>query len=132
MVDHAFAELPNECCGLLSGGRGMIDGIRRCTNERSSPSDFSVPPRELLAFFRALREQGREFLGIYHSHPEGSHSPSSRDEAEFHYRDTSYWIVSLNNGLAGVRCFQWEQRGFVEISFEVGGEDGLGVLPFLD
>lgn len=122
MAEHALDELPNECCGMLSGKGGFIDAIRRCTNERSSPSEFFVPPLELFEFFHSLREQGREFLGIYHSHPEGGYAPSRRDEKEFHYRDRSYWIVSLNNGRASVRCFEWRQVGFVEVPFELEGE----------
>jgi proteasome lid subunit RPN8/RPN11 len=119
MKGHALMELPNECCGLLSGSEELIDGIRRCSNERSSPTQFSVPPAELFKFFRSLRTQRRDFLGIYHSHPDGKPTPSKRDEEEFHYPDTSYWIVSLNNGRASVRCFAWVEAGFAEVPFKV-------------
>ena len=119
MTGHAVAELPNECCGLLSGETDFIDGIKVCTNERVSRSEFSIPASELFEFFRRLREEERMFLGVYHSHPDGTQNPSKQDEGEFHYRDTSYWIVSLNNGLASVRCFEWEQMGFVEVPFAV-------------
>jgi len=119
MTDHALAELPNECCGFLSGRGNFIDGRRRCRNARSSPSEFSVPPGEIFDFFRSLREEGREFLGIYHSHPGGESTPSKRDEEEFHYPEVTYWIVSLNNGVAGVRCFEWGRMNFTEVPFEV-------------
>lgn len=119
MTRHAVAELPNECCGMLSGKRGLIDGIRRCTNELASPSEFSVPPRELFEFFRSLREDDNELMGIYHSHPDGPGIPSTRDKEEFYYRDASYWIVSLNNGLASVGCFKWGLEGFEEVVYSV-------------
>jgi proteasome lid subunit RPN8/RPN11 len=119
MRDHALRELPNECCGILSGKRGFIDRIHQCTNESASPSAFSVPPQELFGFFRSLREQGRDLMGIYHSHPAGPGTPSCRDEKEFHYRGTSYWIVSLNNELASVRCFEWGREGFAEVPYTV-------------
>ena len=119
MTGQAVAELPLECCGLLSGETDFIDGLKACTNERASPSEFSIPAFELFQFFRTLREQERKFLGVYHSHPDGTLSPSKQDEREFHYRGRSYWIVSLNNGRASVRCFEWEQMGFVEVPFAV-------------
>ena len=119
MTEHARVGMPNECCGLLSGKYGLIDDIRLCQNECGSPSAFRVPNHELFDFFRCLRESGREFLGIYHSHPDGTTKPSERDVAEFYYRDASYWIVSLHNGLASVRCFEWRRVRFVEVPYVV-------------
>ena len=129
MTEHALAELPNECCGMLSGEKCFIDEIMCCANEYSSSSEFSVSPPELFEFLRSLRERGRDFLGVYHSHPEGKHTPSGRDGEEFHYRDTSYWIVSLNNGLASVRCFVWGLVGFVEVPFAVREGSDLAASP---
>ena len=105
---------------MLSGKGNFINGIKPCANERSSPAAFSILPFELFQFFRSLREQGREFLGVYHSHPDGNPTPSRRDEMEFYYRDASYWIVSLNNGPASVRCFQWGREGFTEVPYTAG------------
>jgi proteasome lid subunit RPN8/RPN11 len=119
MKVHAFQEFPNECCGLLSGEGALIDGIKRCTNEKRNPTEFSVAPAELFEFFRSLRREGRDFMGIYHSHPDGKPIPSKRDEEEFYYHDVSYWIVSLNNGLAGVRCFAWGQASFEDVRYTV-------------
>ena len=123
MLRQAFDELPNECCGLLSGKRGLIDGIRPCQNQQESPTAFSVAPGELFDFFRSLRQEGMEFLGIYHSHPSGSGTPSLRDADEFYYPGVSYWILSLHNGSAGVRCFEWDREGFIEVPYEVVSND---------
>jgi len=128
MKEHALQEFPNECCGMLSGKEDLIDGISRCTNQRSSPTEFSVSPPELFQFFRSLRKQGRDFLGIYHSHPEGNPAPSRRDEEEFNYPDASYWIVSLNNGLASVRCFEWGRAGFAEVPYTVRERSDVAVV----
>ena len=124
MLRQALDELPNECCGLLSGTGGLIDCIRPCRNQRKSSTAFSVEPSELFDFFRSLRQEGKEFLGIYHSHPRGSGTPSPRDVDEFHYPGVSYWILSLHNGSAGVRCFEWDREGFVEVPYEVLNDDG--------
>ncbi len=121
MVEHARREYPLECCGLLSGSGWNIDGIRATGNQRQSREEFFVPVEELFAFFRGLRRSGKEHLGIYHSHPTSRSRPSSRDVAQFHYPDVSYWIVSLKEAEPDVRCFCWDQRDFKNVDFEVYG-----------
>jgi proteasome lid subunit RPN8/RPN11 len=124
MVEHARREYPLECCGLLSGSGWEIDGIRETGNHRQSRSEFSIPVEELFAFFRELRRSGREHLGIYHSHPTSRGLPSSRDVAEFHYPEVSYWIVSLKGEEPDVRCFRWDERDFKNVDFEVHEDHG--------
>jgi proteasome lid subunit RPN8/RPN11 len=124
MVEHARREYPLECCGLLSGSGWEIDGIRETGNHRQSRSEFFIPVEELFAFFRELRRSGREHLGIYHSHPTSRSLPSSRDVAEFHYPEVSYWIVSLKGEEPDVRCFRWDERDFKNVDFEVHEDHG--------
>ncbi len=121
MVGHARREYPLECCGLLSGSGWKIDGIRGTGNQSQSRERFFIPVEELFAFFRELRGSGKEHLGIYHSHPTTGSLPSSRDVAEFHYPEVSYWIVSLKGKEPSVRCFFWEKRGFKNVNFGVYG-----------
>lgn len=124
MVEHARREYPLECCGLLSGSGWAIDGIQTTGNQRQSRSEFSIPVEELFAFFRGLRRSGKEHLGIYHSHPTSRSLPSSRDVAEFHYPEVSYWIVSLQGEEPDVRCFRWDKREFKNVDFEVYEDHG--------
>ena len=126
MVEHARREYPLECCGLLSGSGGNIDGIRATGNKRRSREEFFVPVEELFAFFRGLRRSGKEHLGIYHSHPTSRSRPSTRDVAEFHYPEVSYWIVSLKGTEPDIRCFCWDQRDFKNVDFEVYGSLAQG------
>ncbi len=121
MVEHARREYPLECCGLLSGNGWKIDGIRATENQRQSREEFFVPVEELFAFFRGLRRSGKEHLGIYHSHPTSGSLPSSRDVAEFHYSEVTYWIISLKGEVPDVRCFRWEKRDLKNVVFEVYG-----------
>jgi len=124
MVEHARREYPLECCGLLSGSGWAIDGIQTTGNQRQSRSEFSIPVEELFAFFKGLRRSGKEHLGIYHSHPTSRSLPSSRDVAEFHYPEVSYWIVSLQGEEPDVRCFRWDKREFKNVDFEVYEDHG--------
>ncbi len=119
MQEHARQEYPLECCGLLTGHGKVIDGIQRATNERRSSRSFFVPPVELLAFMKATRRENREFLGIYHSHPDGNPRPSRRDANEFHYPGVGYWIVAVEPSRTLVRCYRWSVGEFRADSFEV-------------
>lgn len=121
MVGHARREYPLECCGLLSGSGWKIDGIRPTANQRQSREEFFVPVEELFVFLKELRRNGQEHLGIYHSHPTSESLPSSRDVAEFHYPEVSYWIVSLEGEEPDVRCFRWDKTDFKNVDFEVYG-----------
>lgn len=119
MVEHARREYPLECCGLLSGSGSNIDEIHTTRNERQSREEFFVPVEELFSFFKELRQSGREHLGVYHSHPASSSVPSSRDVAEFHYPEVSYWIVSLMGEEPDVRCFRWDKKDFKSVDFQM-------------
>ena len=119
MLAHARGEAPLECCGLLVGRSPLMDGLLPCVNERRSASLFSIPPAQLLRSFQEIRSEGRQLLGIYHSHPAGPEHPSARDTEEFEYPGVSYWIVSLCRPVPVVRCYQWTGSGFEGTSFEV-------------
>jgi len=117
MITHAREAFPLECCGLLIGKGRHIWGIRRATNQLARPDAFFIPPEELFDFFRFLRATGQDLAGIYHSHPHGPPIPSKRDVAEFHYHESSYWVISLA-GEPDIRCYQWGTMTFDEIEFE--------------
>jgi proteasome lid subunit RPN8/RPN11 len=113
MVEHARRERPREACGLLAGAGALLSERIECSNGSPDPRRFfEIPPAELFAAFRGLRERGLEPRGIYHSHPDGSTEPSRRDFEEFFYPAWSYWIVSFPGGEPVVRCFRWTERGF--------------------
>lgn len=125
MIEHARAEYPLECCGLLSGKKQTVEQITRASNERRSAREFSIPPEELLAFFKELRLSARELLGIYHSHPDSSAVPSRHDRAGFHYPEATYWIVSLRDREPDIHCFRWGKMDFERIAFRVIDDDGV-------
>ncbi len=119
IIEHARRVCPLECCGLLSGSAETIDEARPTPNQWDSPTRFSVPSQELFAFFKELRQTGRRHLGVYHSHPRSEGLPSARDEAEFHYPEVSYWIISLQGDEPDVSCFQWRRKAFEKVPFQV-------------
>ena len=76
MVQHAEAVYPNECCGAMIG---VNDGEDKqvltavpLENAFAGPQGerYELRPEDLLAADRAAREQGKDLIGIFHSHPD--------------------------------------------------------------
>lgn len=110
MTTHAQTEDPYECCGLLAGKEGVATEIYKITNLPSDdPSivDLKVPadrtlryvmdPKEQIAAFKQMRENGTELVAIYHSHTHSPAYPSETDLRLAFYPDVHYVIVSLED-----------------------------------
>jgi proteasome lid subunit RPN8/RPN11 len=93
LVAHARAEAPNECCGYMRVGDGVIEQVFRARNERNSPYGYELDHRSLFAA-NELDDAGFG-VAIYHSHPRSAAEPSQTDINLAHYPDWTYWIVSL-------------------------------------
>jgi proteasome lid subunit RPN8/RPN11 len=107
MVAHARRDAPNECCGLLVGGRGRVAFALPMANGDPRPrTGFRIDPAEHIAARRVLRRlvPALEIVGVYHSHPAGSAVPSDRDIKEAHYPDWVWVIVGA--GGRSIRGFQ--------------------------
>lgn len=118
---HAEAEYPAECCGILVG-RGDGDSkevleVAAIANLRLDPvraqdviplddpgreserNRFLIDPKEQLRVEKDARARGLAVIGYYHSHPDHPARPSGydRDHAWPWY---SYVIVSVEAGSA--------------------------------
>jgi len=76
MIAHAEATYPNECVGAMIGkienGVKTVDYALRLENsaEGSQAAYYELRPEHLLKADKAAREQGKDMIGIYHSHPD--------------------------------------------------------------
>jgi proteasome lid subunit RPN8/RPN11 len=99
MLDHAFAELPLECCGLLAGkieGQyGEVARLYRLVNELASPVEYRSSPRSMFDACRDLSGHGWDVLAVYHSHPTTAPIPSAKDRATNYSEDVINLIISL-------------------------------------
>lgn len=96
MIDHARRALPAECCGLLSGGDGMITDWHPLRNVADRPETrYFATPEELFAALRRIRDAKQKLLGIYHSHPRTPAYPSAADVEMAFYPEAVYFIISL-------------------------------------
>ena len=108
VLDHARRALPNECCGLLIGGRAGTDTrITRAwpaRNLRRSPTRYLIDPADHFAAIRAGRAAGQSVVGAYHSHPASPASPSATDIREAD--DTALVYVIASPARAEVRAYR--------------------------
>lgn len=100
MLGEAIRQAPLECVGVLSGLGREITGCHPLPNVAADPRrHFLADPAAQIALFRRLREEGREVVALYHSHPEGGAEPSATDLAQADYPQALFLILSL--GVAG-------------------------------
>lgn len=95
MLAQAYAEAPNECCGLLLGQGDVVADVFPGRNIRMSPRIYELDPQDQLRAFRLMDERGWDLVGIYHSHPATEAYPSRTDQAQALYPDARYVIISL-------------------------------------
>ena len=74
-----------------------------------------MDPREQLHAFRDMDDRGEELAAIYHSHPVTEPRPSATDQAEAHYPDAVYILVSFRTGEPEVRAWRIRDAGIEEV-----------------
>ena len=105
IVDHARAEAPNECCGMVASRDGTAVTVYRATNAAASPLRYEIEGAEQYRIQMQIYDSGLDLGAIYHSHTRTEPSPSQTDINLAFYPDAVYLIV----GLAGAEP---EMRGF--------------------
>ncbi|MCH8987708.1 MAG: M67 family metallopeptidase [Chloroflexi bacterium] len=125
MVDHAKADLPNECCGILAGPEGKVMKAYRMSNVEASPFRFSMDPMELVKVDSEAGDNGWDLLAIYHSHTGSEAYPSDTDVriaggTAALWPDVRYVLVSLMEvDNPAVRIFQISDGTVTEEPLEV-------------
>jgi len=120
MTDHVLQEPQLECCGLLAGSGRVITRVIATTNALASASEYAIAPRELFQSMREIRSAGLEFMGIYHSHPNGDNKPSARDIAQAYYPDVACFILSPREDTATpVRAFSIRDGKAAELNVQI-------------
>jgi [CysO sulfur-carrier protein]-S-L-cysteine hydrolase len=79
MIEHARAEAPNECVGLVASRNGDAVKLYRATNAAASPLRFEIEGSEQIRYHHDIEESGLELGAIYHSHTRTEPTPSQTD-----------------------------------------------------
>ena len=96
MIDHALAEAPNECCGVVSTRDGEAIRVYPAENVHASPLRYEISPEELLRIYMEIEDQGCELGAIYHSHTRSQPYPSQTDvNLAAGWPDPIYVIIGL-------------------------------------
>lgn len=121
LLKHARRDAASECCGLLAGRVGVITHVFPAVNVAADPAKgYEIAPKEIVGMMREFRERKLEFLGIYHSHPNGKNEPSARDIELAYYSEAAYFILSpLADAPKPVRAFSIRDGRTTELDIQL-------------
>ena len=115
---------PHEVCGLLVGNeQGDSIEVERITSARNEAAErladrYRLAPDDFLAADREARRDGREIVGIWHTHPDHPAIPSTTD-LEAAWEGYTYLIASIVDGaLADLRAWRLVGGHFAEQRIE--------------
>jgi [CysO sulfur-carrier protein]-S-L-cysteine hydrolase len=110
LVEHAWAELPNEACALLGGDTetGRVSSVHPARNRLASPYRYDVDPDDLVRIVHEIESRGEAMVAIFHSHPATPAVLSPTD-----LREARYPVFHLVASLAGpsVQIRAWRIHG---------------------
>jgi proteasome lid subunit RPN8/RPN11 len=122
VIEHARAEAPNECCGMIASVDGRAVAVHRATNAAHSPLRYEIDGKEQYRLQSAIDDAGQELGAIYHSHTRSAPLPSQTDINLAFYPESLYVIVGLEDDEADVRAWRIVDGKVSEALLEV--EDG--------
>jgi [CysO sulfur-carrier protein]-S-L-cysteine hydrolase len=119
LLEHARAEAPNECCGLIGGENGEAKSVYRARNAEASPLRYNLDPQDQFRIMSEMEESGEELSAIYHSHTASPAYPSQTDINLAAYPDAIYLIVSLAEDEVPLRGFEIRDGEVAEVDLAV-------------
>lgn len=111
IVEHARAELPNECVGMLIGhANGLVCEYLQLVNELKNPTRFLTEPRSMLRAEKRCRELNLNVLAMVHSHPTSKPVPSRYDLEDHYSNNVICLIISLAESQPDIQGW-WIEQG---------------------
>ena len=98
MVEHARAEAPNECCGMVATRGEDAVAVYPAENSAHSPLRYEIDGPEQYRIQMAIDDADLDLGAIYHSHTRSEPYPSQTDINLAFYPDSLYIIVGLASG----------------------------------
>lgn len=98
LIEHAQAEYPKECCGIIAGPPGEAREVFRLTNIDPDPvMRYNADPKELKHVTDQVYDRDWDIVSIYHSHTHSPAFPSATDVDRAFYPEAVYTLVSLQD-----------------------------------
>ena len=102
------ANSPYEACGVLvgtmDGDTTVVEKAVPITNSNRTTQSFELEPKEFYNAWNNAEKNGREIIGVYHTHPSSSAVPSEWDR-ETMQNDPSVWLIA---GADGMKAYLWD------------------------
>jgi [CysO sulfur-carrier protein]-S-L-cysteine hydrolase len=105
IVDHAHADAPNECCGMVASSGDRAVKVYPAENAAASPLRYEIDGVEQYRIQMAIEDAGLDLGAIYHSHTRSEPYPSQTDINLAFYPEAIYVIVGLAAEQPDVRAF---------------------------
>jgi proteasome lid subunit RPN8/RPN11 len=105
MIEHARAEAPNECCGMLASQDGDVVRLYRAKNAAASPLRYEIDGADQYRIQMEIYDADLELGAIYHSHTRTEPYPSQTDINLAFYPEALYVIVGLAAPEPDVRAY---------------------------
>ena len=107
IVEHARAEAPIECCGIVSASGEEAVKVYPATNTRASEFSFELDRQEQFKINSEIDSAGLDYGAIYHSHTRSEPKPSLTDiKYAKLWPDVLWIIVGLAGGEPEVRTWR--------------------------
>jgi len=119
MVEHARAEAPNECCGMVATSDGQAVKVYRAVNAAASPLRYEIDGAEQYRIQMDIDDAGHDLGAIYHSHTRSKPYPSQTDINLAFYPEALYVIVGLAGEEPEVRAFAIRDGQVTEAELDV-------------
>ena len=107
IITHCRSVYPHEACGMLAGKGRVVEKIYEMTNIEHSNVSYLMDPAEQFRVMKEMRQEARDMVAIYHSHPHSAAYPSARDVELAFYPDSVYVIAgALAEERPEIRAFE--------------------------
>ena len=124
IVEHALADAPNECCGVVRTRDGVALEVHPLENREASPLRFDVDPLVVGKLADAFEDDGDELGVLYHSHTRSAPEPSQTDANFGALWPGVEWLI------VGTAPDQLDDEGRPAVrSFLIGGDQAITEVP---
>jgi len=115
IIAHARRDRPSECCGLLLGvSDGIVEAVPLANAAENPERRYFIEPAAYLKVLRAARQRSLDVIGVYHSHPRSTATPSPTDAAEG-FSHFIFLIVGLAMETPELTAWTWADGNFTPI-----------------
>ena len=102
------ANKPYEACGVLIGTinstTANVEKTLPIANVKRTHRSFELDPQQFYNAWNDAEKNGKEIVGVYHTHPVSCAVPSPWDR-ETMENDPSVWLIA---GADGMRAYVWK------------------------